>query len=220
MTRKRKHASPAGVRLDPAKLGRRAQLVRLDIVGSAARSFASKGFAATTMDDVAKEAGFAPSSLYGYFSGKEELFVTTLETITSQLLAVFDDPLRDELPFVERVSWILRRVCQLVEPNREFFVLLFGHAPFLDWGVTSSAEVSKVGKEAYRRVIRRLADEIAVGDPRRPTHAQALDLAYVIAGAFQSWVFRWIHGDTRNSLQGSLGRFFKLLHPLLEGEAR
>lgn len=197
------------------RLGRRAQLVRADIVRSAAKSFASKGFAGTTMEDVARDAGFAPSSLYGYFSGKEELFVATLDKIAEQLLEVFDDRLLQELPFVERIFWSLRRVCQLIEPNREFFVLLFGQAPFIEWNASSSAEVSDVGKRAYRRLIQRLADEIATGDPRKPTKAEALDLAYVLSGAFQTWVFRWLHGDMPDGLQESLSRLFVRLHVLL-----
>lgn len=204
----------------PPKLGRRAQLVRADIVGSAAKSFATKGFAGTTMDDVAKQAGYAASSLYGYFSGKEELFVATIEAIATQVLEVFDDPLRTQLPFVERIAWILRRVCQLVEPNRELFVLLFGHAPFLDWNANASPDAATVGKRTYRKVIQRLADEIAADRSQRLSKREALDLAYVVAGAFQSWVFRWIHGDLPEGLQRSLDRFFELLRPLLSGPVR
>lgn len=171
------------------------------------------------MEDVAREAGFATSSLYGYFSGKEELFVATLDRIAERLLDVFDDPLLQELPFAERISGILRRVCQLIEPNREFFVLLFGQAPFIEWSASATVEASDVSKQSYRRFIQRLADEIVRADPRRPTEADALDLAYVLSGAFQAWVFRWLHGDLPDGLQQSLSRLFVKLRVVLDVEA-
>lgn len=47
---------------------------RDDILAAAKKVFASKGYHATTIADVAREAGVAYGSIYWYFSSKDELF--------------------------------------------------------------------------------------------------------------------------------------------------
>lgn len=44
------------------------------IVETAEKSFQSFGFEKTTMDDIAKEAGYSKATLYVYFKNKEEIF--------------------------------------------------------------------------------------------------------------------------------------------------
>ena len=47
---------------------------KMDIIDAAERLFFSKGYNNSTMDEVAKEAGFTKRTLYSYFSSKEELY--------------------------------------------------------------------------------------------------------------------------------------------------
>lgn len=69
------------------------------LVAAARRSFAAKGYAATSMDDLCAEAGLTRGALYHHFGGKEGL----LEAVVKQLdwdisakldaiYATFDDP--------------------------------------------------------------------------------------------------------------------------------
>ena len=48
---------------------------RDEIVSAAEKVFDARGFAATTMDAVAEEAGIAKGSLYNYFKSKQDLFL-------------------------------------------------------------------------------------------------------------------------------------------------
>lgn len=47
---------------------------KMDIIDAAERLFFSKGYNNSTMDEVAKEAGFTKKTLYSYFTSKEEIF--------------------------------------------------------------------------------------------------------------------------------------------------
>jgi len=47
---------------------------RRHIMDAAKRLFSSKGFGATTMEDIAREVELSPSTLYLYFKNKEELY--------------------------------------------------------------------------------------------------------------------------------------------------
>ncbi|WP_214326371.1 TetR/AcrR family transcriptional regulator [Nonomuraea sediminis] len=52
---------------------------REQILGAATRAFASRGYAATSLDDVAAEAGISRVILYRHFESKNELYRAILE---------------------------------------------------------------------------------------------------------------------------------------------
>lgn len=52
---------------------------RQEILGAALKIFAHKGYAGATMEDVAKAVGLSKAALYGYFSGKEQLFAAVIQ---------------------------------------------------------------------------------------------------------------------------------------------
>jgi AcrR family transcriptional regulator len=66
------------------------------ILRTAARLFGTKGYAETTMEDVAASADLAVGTLYNYFRSKPELLLAILRRETEDLLAagqqVVDDP--------------------------------------------------------------------------------------------------------------------------------
>jgi len=53
------------------------------ILEEALRLFADKGFEASTMNDIASAVGIKTASLYGHFSGKDELFRSVFESALS-----------------------------------------------------------------------------------------------------------------------------------------
>ncbi len=71
--------TPASERTPPAE--RRDQLLLV-----ARRIFADKGFQATTMDDIAKEAGFTKPILYQYFDSKVELYREIVNQTAEKLM--------------------------------------------------------------------------------------------------------------------------------------
>lgn len=61
---------------------RRVQQIR----GAAFRVFSVKGYHNTTMDDIAAEAGISKGTCYQYFSGKEDVFIATMEMTLEKLM--------------------------------------------------------------------------------------------------------------------------------------
>ena len=53
---------------------KRRNMNKIDIIDAAERLFFSKGYNNSTMDEVAKEAGFTKRTLYSYFTSKEEIY--------------------------------------------------------------------------------------------------------------------------------------------------
>jgi AcrR family transcriptional regulator len=62
---------------------------RRSLLDAAASVFARRGFAATSLDEVAEEAGFSKGAVYSNFSSKEDLFLAVLdEHVNRQMIDI------------------------------------------------------------------------------------------------------------------------------------
>ena len=59
---------------------------RGDVVAGAARVFAERGYAETSVAELAEQLGLATGALYHYFRGKEELLIAICDALTEPLL--------------------------------------------------------------------------------------------------------------------------------------
>jgi AcrR family transcriptional regulator len=67
---------------------KRAQ-TRLQLLQAAATVFPRRGYHATSVDEVAEEAGFTVGALYSNFSGKQDLFLAMLEEHFARQMALY-----------------------------------------------------------------------------------------------------------------------------------
>jgi AcrR family transcriptional regulator len=65
---------------------RQAEATRSLLVDVARRSFTERGYAATSIDDIIREAGVARGALYHHFPGKEALFQAVYETVEAEVV--------------------------------------------------------------------------------------------------------------------------------------
>jgi AcrR family transcriptional regulator len=93
------------------------------ILGGAARAFARTGFAATSMEDIAAEAGITKLIVYRHFAGKRELYEAVLARVSERLVAAF------HASKAERASGIgLAALLRTARQDEAAFLLLFRHA--------------------------------------------------------------------------------------------
>jgi AcrR family transcriptional regulator len=167
---------------------------RAAILSAAARAFAARGLHGTTIDDIARETGFAPSSLYRYFPSKHDLHLALIDSVAAEMLAPFADPLLPTLKFRERLEWLLRRQLATIEEHRESFVVFASQR--------AAVERDDGAKPAYERWITALEDVLEVGvDDGTLRALNPRDMAYFVAGALNTLVFRWMRGKLPQPLQ-------------------
>jgi AcrR family transcriptional regulator len=77
----------------PSKLLRRPER-RRTLIDAAARAFARSGFAATSLDDVAAEAGVTRVLIYRHFESKADLYRAVLDDVSQRLLQETGGPNR------------------------------------------------------------------------------------------------------------------------------
>lgn len=94
---------------------------RTDILDAAVRAFARAGLHATTVQDIAQEAGYTAASLYTYFKSKQDLLDAVLNLLTDEYVQVFDQPVASGLTFRQRFEIVLHRHLELVEKRRNLF---------------------------------------------------------------------------------------------------
>ena len=88
--------------------------------------FAQKGYAGTSVREIAEQAGVSKPVLYYYFNSKEGLFLAILEmaeNLQKQLLA---EVLNSQGTVMDRLLMLYRRVYEEVEAHPSFYKMIHG----------------------------------------------------------------------------------------------
>ena len=76
------------------------------MIDTARRLFTEKGFAETTMSDIASETGVKRSTLHYYFANKDVMFQAVFGTIVESLVPRLQEIMRSDLPLMERLGLV------------------------------------------------------------------------------------------------------------------
>lgn len=101
---------------------------RAHILDAAARVFASHGFERTSIEDIAKEAGYGASTLYGYFKGKDAIVAGIIDRFFEDMEGSYAMVLPEGLTFRQSLELFLRHQLSLIEKRRAAlaFIMLRG----------------------------------------------------------------------------------------------
>jgi AcrR family transcriptional regulator len=164
----------------------RKALVRSQLIDKAAQLFARRGYARTTMHDIAEELGLKRSSLYHYFRNKEEILDALIEEQTvapSQMLqSLIDDT---SLPMLEKLrrafsESILRKLSE----SARFRVL--DQIEF-EMPAQQAAQHKRMKRQVLELWSRLISDGIASGDLRDVDSRMA---AFAVLG-IANWTAWW-----------------------------
>ena len=96
---------------------------RASILQAAATAFAQRGFAATSMDEVATEAGITRLILYRHFDSKEALYTAVLQQVRDRFIEEFHVGLQEQ-----RAISAIAALLVVARENPAAVVLLWRHA--------------------------------------------------------------------------------------------
>ena len=171
------HAPPS-VRLPAA--ARRRQLL-----DSALEVFATSGFHATSMNDVAEAAGVTKPVLYQHFTSKRDLFLELLHDVGDQLGAAILTAASTASGPRQQVEAGFAAYFRHVDGNRNAFTVLFG----------SGARVDSEFTEAVRRVEAAIAESVATLIHADVDEVHRRTIAYGVVGLAESTSRHWIAED-------------------------
>lgn len=162
---------------------RRGPLTRKQILDASLRLFSEKGFARTSVRDIARGAGITDAAIYYHFSSKRDLFEALFEErgITSALSgleqATITQPLRETLTAIALVA------LGIMQRNKDFMKVLFSEAMSED---PIAAEDYRMVTERWRNAEARILREfVRRGDlPPMDVAIAARQLVILSVGPF------------------------------------
>lgn len=185
--------------MNAPKLTRHQARVHQEILDAASRAFSRGGYHITSVDEIAKEAEVATSTLYRYFAGKEAIYNGLIERMALQVTEVFDEPVMPSLSYEQRVELLIRRQLALIESNREFYLMLVSDGVLTQWRLTSDDTVAGA---AFQTMHARLRDVLQRGvDEQQLREIDASLTATMIYGALTMIFFAWTHSTQDKPLQ-------------------
>ena len=154
------------------------------ILEAATRLFSQKGYAGTTMRDIAKAVGVLPGSLYAHIEGKEGLLLEIVETGIDRFLAV-EETLSGDTP-ADRMRSAIKAHVAIVAENPQRTLVVFHQWRFLS-GPNRARIVDK--RRRYETIFSALMDE-GIEAGVFSTHIDAKIAVLGILGAL-NWTPEW-----------------------------
>jgi AcrR family transcriptional regulator len=164
------------------------------ILRAAMKLFSERGFAATSIRDIAEESGYTNPALYKHFASKEELALHLFQTCHHRMWARCNGAIVSAKGFDEKLEGYIGRWLELVDEHPEVVAFLSDSARVL-W--------PKAGPTVRRQSMIGLARSLALAAPQLRRGTLAVNPALAAA-----------------SLQGTLAELARMLQVgVIEGPA-
>jgi len=128
----------------------------------AVAEFNTRGYDATSMEDLSRAAGITKSSFYHHVSGKEELLRAALTRALDGLFGVLEEPAAQHGPALDRLRHIVFRQVEVLQSELPYVTLLLRVR-----GNTETERWALARRRAFDATVASLvADAVADGDVR------------------------------------------------------
>jgi TetR/AcrR family transcriptional regulator len=166
------------------------QSQRDQILAEAAHLFAQRGYASTSMNEVAERCGVSKPALYHYFRDKNELLAYICEEHLARLRAVVGEVEAQGLAAEPAVRLMIRRFVEEYADAQSEHRVLTEDVKFL------AAEHRQRVLEGERIIVRALAGRIAQLRPDLDASGLVKPLTMLLFGMI-NWMFTWFKPDRR-----------------------
>jgi AcrR family transcriptional regulator len=153
---------PSARRMVRARTGSRPVYDTVSLLAVAVQEFNTRGYDATSMEDLSRAAGITKSSFYHHVSGKEQLLRMALERALEELFGILEEPQAQDGSPTERLRHIVRRQVEVLTSSLPYVTLLLRVR-----GNTETERWALARRRAFDATIASLvADAVAEGEVR------------------------------------------------------
>ena len=154
-----------------ARQAERSEATTKAIEAAARKLFATRGFAATSIDEIAARAGVAKGAVYHHFASKEAIFERVLDTVQAELASAkvpaASRKLTDPLDVIADSA--LRYLLAASEPERRRILLVDGPA-VIGWQRWREIDAKYFGASTRAGVAAVLGDRATAGEVDAAAH--------------------------------------------------
>ena len=143
-------------------VGRPARYQPDELLAVVTQEFITRGYDATSMEDLARATGLTKSAIYHHVSGKEELLRLAVAKAVDALFAVLDEEANRPGSAVQRLEQVVRRSAEVLVAQLPYVTLLLrvrGNTTAERWALSRRREFDK-------RLAALVQDAIDAGDVR------------------------------------------------------
>lgn len=185
------------------------------IMRAAREVFLEKGYAATSMAEVAARAGVVEGSVYRFFEHKRALLVRVVEDWYEEMLSDYDAHLQRIEGTWDRLRYLVFRHLTIIQNEPELCRLVFGELrPGEDY---RSTRVFSLNQAYVRRTMEILREGVERGDVRADMPLRlARDMIY---GGVEHHTWAFLRGEGTFSATEAADGIVMLIHGGLEQRA-
>jgi AcrR family transcriptional regulator len=158
---------------------------RDEIVAQAVALFNAKGYAGTSVNDIADALGLSKPALYHYIQGKEDVLYWIHEDFAQMLIAKLESRLAEPRQMRDQLRDIVRDILALMLTHRDYLRVFFEHFRELDG--ERAAEIADQ-RDHYRRLVQGVIERGSANGEFR-----ALDPGITTNSIFGmcNWAYQW-----------------------------
>lgn len=171
-------------RITTVRRTRRGPQTRKQILDASLRLFSERGFARTTVRDIARAAGITDAAIYYHFQSKRDLLEALVEErgIVASLEQL--ERVAADMPLQKTLLWMTRSAVNIMDENRDFLRLIIMEGLGGDESALEQYHrLVDLWESALTAMLQRYAEKGEL--PRDAPAATARQVIYLILMAFQ-----------------------------------
>jgi TetR/AcrR family fatty acid metabolism transcriptional regulator len=180
-----------------------------NIIQSAARVFSQKGFARTTVSDIAQEAGIGKGTFYEYFESKEVVIYLAFEYFMEELVPDFKGIVQKSISASEKISLMIKGFSRILQSKEKQDLLSLTFDIWAE-GIRSQPhrksiemKMKQFYKDYREPVVKVLEQGIQSGEFRSDIKTEVE--ASVLVGLLDGLMVQWILDREKFPIQSALG---------------
>jgi TetR/AcrR family acrAB operon transcriptional repressor len=160
---------------------------REQILFAALSAFAKKGYAETSMDDIAQNAGLTKGALYWHFESKLELYEAVVEIVFREQIDAVINPLANESSPRDAIEAVVKATIDFYQENE--LLMEFYSNMLVEGKMLAQANVKRILAEGYHRYRMELANKLE--ETGWPSGLQPQIVAAILISCLDGIFIQW-----------------------------
>lgn len=179
-----------------------------EILESARKVFAKKGFADATMDEIAAAAGLAKGTLYLYFESKRDVYLKTLQSGIAELLEHVNKNMQAAEGLRAKIRTLIATRAKYAEENRDFYRIYLTQFS----NVTHPASLNKESRDLHLKQAKALEQALRDGVARGEIEQMDVEAAaFTIQDMVRSLIIRRLLGWSKKDIEEDIDSLCNLI---------